>query len=184
MNTDTLSRPEPTVLLHVGGRYPLPLRVRKSASGAAANFLGATNVLQVAMPSLIRSEILAVRKGPMKVGLIKDGPLLLLLFEFDGGIIMDCPFDVRILPADILNLPDVENELQRLYVEVHLVDSETMVLRGLRGVTLPPALTQEFLIAARHQLADDRDVGTYLAKYYQLPITTLRAMTGMQLCGK
>jgi hypothetical protein len=94
------------VALERGKEYPLPIRARE---GAAANFLAdGGNMLQIGMPNLTRSEARSIRNDPMKAGIIVDGPLILWVFQF-GTIILDCPFDTRIIPSQARWLPDIEN---------------------------------------------------------------------------
>jgi hypothetical protein len=168
------------IRIEQGERYPLPIQ---AADGAAANFLGDHNTLQIAMRGIQRSEANAIRKGTMKAGLIVDGPLILWVFEFPGDLIFDCPFDARLIPKEVLRLPDITNGLQRLLIDIHLVDTATNVLRGIRAVTLPPALTRDFLAAVQDQLADTRNMAPILARYAAIDISMLRNRARMQRCG-
>ena len=82
---------------------------------------------------------------------------LLWLFQFSdkkGRPILDfdCTFDVRIIPRDDLALHSIENEKQRLAIEIHAVD-ERRIVRALRLVTLSPKMTIDFLSAAQEQMA-------------------------------
>ncbi len=163
-----------------GEQYPLPVRAYE---GAAANFLtDGGNILQIAMPNLIRSEARSIRNDPMKAGIIVEGPLILWVFQF-GTIILDCPFDARIIPEQARWLPDLENEHQRLGVDVHLVDTATMVLRGIRYVTLSPFLTRHFLMAVQHQLSDKRSIEPFLLRSNATPITRLPILAQVERCG-
>lgn len=168
------------IKLSRGEQYPLPVRAYE---GAAANFLTSSgNVLQIAMPNLIRTEARSIRNDPMKAGIIVEGPLILWVFQF-GTIIFDCPFDARIIPASARWLPDIENDQQRLNIEVHLVDTASNILRGIRSVTLSPALTRRFLMAVQDQLCDQRDITPYLARSNSIPITRLPVMAQVERCG-
>lgn len=171
MNFVTLSR---------GKAYPLPIRAHE---GAAANFLtDGGNLLQIAMPNLTRSEARSIRNDPMKAGIIVDGPLILWVFQF-GMLIFDAPFDARIIPAHARWLPDIENGQQRFAIEVHLVDTATMIVRGIRYVTLSPELTRRFLLAVQEQLADQRDITPYLTRWNAVPITRLPTLAQVERCG-
>lgn len=163
-----------------GESYPLPIRARE---GAAANFLtDSGNLLQIAVPHLMRSEARSIRNDPMKAGIIVDGPLILWVFQF-GTIIFDCPFDARIIPTHERWLPNIENDRQRLGIDVHLVDTATMVVRGIRYVTLSPSLTRRFLLAVQDQLADQRSVEPCLTRWKTTPITRLPALAQAERCG-
>ncbi|HEV7245974.1 MAG TPA: hypothetical protein VGN93_03165 [Shinella sp.] len=164
-----------------GGAYPLRVG---NMDGAAADLLTSDgNVLLIGMPGIQRSEAQAIRKGKIKAGFIKDGPLILWVFEFPGNLVFDCPFDARLIPRDRLHLPDAVDDRQRLYIEIHLVDSITNVVRGLRGVTLPPKLSLDFLAAVQDQLADARAVNPTLARYHAIDILRLPRLAAVQVCG-
>lgn len=168
------------IALSRGTAYPFPIR---AVDGAAANFLTDTgNLLQIGMPNVARSEARAIRNEPMKAGFIVDGSLILWVFQF-GTLIFDAPFDARIVPTHARWLPDIENDHQRLAIDVHLVDTATNILRGLRHVTLSPALTRRFLIAVQDQLADPRSITLYLTRSNAVPITRLPALAQVERCG-
>lgn len=173
-------------VLSVGSPYPLPL---SSPEGGGAQFLGqGGNVLQIALPGIMPSEEKTIRKGEMRMGLIVDQPMLLFVVEFqfkkEPPIITDCPFDARLLPKDELQLHDILTAEQRLMFEVHLIDSASGMLKGLRGITMSPGLTRDFLAAVQDQLAHTGDFSAPLAKYMALPLTELPKKTQMYPCGK
>jgi hypothetical protein len=168
------------ISIEQGGRYPLPIR---TTEGAAANFLGDHHTLQIGMRNIQRSEANAIRKGTMKVGLIVDGPLILWVFEFKGDLIFDCPFDARLIPKEVLRLPDVSDGLQRMLIDIHLVDTATNTVRGIRAVTLPPGITRDFLAAVQDQLADARNIAPMVARYAAIDLLMLRNRALMQRCG-
>lgn len=165
----------------VGQPYPFPLATRE---GAAAQFLkGNDNVLQVAMPALAGSEVRAIRKNPLRAGLIVDLPLILWVFRFDADLIFDCPFDVRRIEAEQRWLPDISNTAQRLAIEIHLVDSASRIVRGLRGITLAPALTVRFFSAVQDQLVASGAMEPIYERYCRLPLATLAERADLVLCG-
>jgi len=168
------------VALARGMEYPLPIRTQE---GAAANFLtDSGNLLQIGMPNLARTEVRSIRQDPMKAGIIVDGPLILWVFQF-GTIILDAPFDARVIPTEARWLPDIENEQQRLGIDVHLVDTATMIVRGIRYVTLSASLTRRFLIVVQDQLADQRDITPYLTRWNTIAITRLPSLAQVERCG-
>lgn len=170
------------IKLERGGQYPIRIGAME---GAKADFLTKDrNLLLIGMPGIQRSEAQAIRNGWMKAGFIKDGPLILWVFEFPGDLIFDCPFDTRIIPKDRLSLPDITNNQQRLLVDIHLVDSATNVLKGIRGITLPSKLSLDFLSAAQDQLADTRPMAPALARYNAMDILRLPKLAAVQVCGK
>jgi hypothetical protein len=164
-----------------GRTYPIRIG---NMDGAKADFLTTDgNIMLIGMPGIHQSEAQAVRNGTVKAGFIKDGPLILWVFEFEGGLIFDCPFDARLIPSDRLYLPQLTGDQHHLYVEIHLVDSTTNVVRGLRGVTLPPSLSRDFLEAASDQLADVRDIDRAIERYRATDILCLPALAAVQVCG-
>jgi hypothetical protein len=168
------------IALSRGATYPLPIR---AAEGASANFLtDSGNLLQIGMPNIKRSEARSIRNDPMKAGILVDGSLILWVFQF-GTLIFDAPFDARIISPEVRWLPDIENEQQRLAIEVHLVDTATNIVRGLRHVTLSPALTRRFLIGVQEQLADARSIAPYVTRWNAMPITRLPALAQVERCG-
>ncbi|TBB56263.1 hypothetical protein ELH44_22320 [Rhizobium ruizarguesonis] len=168
------------ITLSRGATYPLPIR---AVEGATANFLtDSGNLLQIGMPNLVRTEVRSIRQDPMKAGIVLDGPLILWVFQFET-IIFDAPFDARVIPTEARRLPNIENERQRLGIDVHLVDTASNVLRGLRHVTLSPGLTRRFLIAVQDQLADPRSTASYLTRSNTIPITRLPALAQVERCG-
>ncbi|SFY33687.1 hypothetical protein [Azotobacter vinelandii] len=173
------------ISLAVGQKYPLRLA---SAEGAAAHFLGRTgSILQIGMPDLIPSETKLLRQGSMRAGLYVDGPLIVLLFDFRAAgqqpIELDCPFDARVIPRDELFLPDITTGDQRLLVEVHIVDSATNTVRGLRGITLPPAFTVAFLSAVQDQLAAAESLQGRYQEYLRVPLDARIKSARMEPCG-
>jgi len=168
------------IRIEQGGRYPLPIQ---TVDGAAVNFLGDHNTLQIAMRNIQRSEANAIRKGTLRAGLIVDGPLILWVFEFVGDLIFDCPFDARLIPKSALRLPNITNDLQRLLVDIHLVETATNTVRAIRAVTLPPGITRDFLAAVQDQLADHRSMAPIVARYAAIDLLMLRNRARMQRCG-
>jgi len=140
-------------LLIVGSQYPFPL----PGEGAMANFLTKSgNTLQVLIPNLSKDELFSFKKGKIKAGFLYEKGDLLWLFRFYGkkgaSLTLDSPFDVRSIPDELLALHDVTDRKQRLVIDIHVVD-ETNTVRALRSVTMPPALTVEFMSAVQEQIS-------------------------------
>jgi hypothetical protein len=170
----------PFVTMGVGGQYPYPIRFE----GAMAHFLfRGGNVLQIGMPDISKAEAMQIRKGKLKAGFIKDGPIILWAFQFGEDFFAGCPFDARLIPRSALDLPNITNNDQRLAVDIHLVDLATNTIRGLRRVTVPPPLTVEFLAAAQDQLADQRNSGDFGRKYQSMSPKSLARSTKLYACG-
>lgn len=141
-----------------GEPYPMPILQKE---GAAAQFLMTTgNVLQIVLPGMTSKEENALRSGMIKAGFMYEAGAMLLLFQFysvDGKpcLTFDAPYDIRLLPADKRALHSIENIDQRLAIEVHIVDEKNIV-RGLRLVTMPNAMTVSFLSAVQEQLVESK----------------------------
>lgn len=166
-----------TTVLARGKDYPLPI----IHGGSSANFLiRGGSILQIGLPGILRSEELAIRSGPMCGGFIHDGPYILWVFTF-GNIILECPYDIRKVRRDLLALPDVKTAQTRLVIGVHLVDTLSNILRGLRYVTVPPDLTLNFLDAAQNQFCDLRSTAKQAARYESLPLADLPGLANIKL---
>ncbi|UWU23009.1 hypothetical protein N2601_08705 [Rhizobium sp. CB3060] len=169
------------IMLSRNAPYPFPFHAK---DGATANFLTLSgHTLQITMANAARSEIMSVRNDPVKAGFIHDGSLILWVFVI-GPLIFDCPFDARLIRPNIRDLPNIENDRQRLGIDIHLVDTATTMLKAIRFITLSPSLTQHFLTAAQDQLADPRNMSAYLAKYNRVPITGMPHLANVEPCGR
>ncbi len=154
-----------------GEPYPMHLQ---TGEGAAAQFLLKTgNILQIILPGMDAKEETALRSGMIKSGFLYESGAMLLLFQFYGShgkplITFDAPFDIRLLSSDQRELHNIENAEQRLAIEIHAVD-ENKILRALRVVTMPPAMTIKFLGAVQEQLAAIDKPGVMAAWMRQQP---------------
>ena len=139
-------------ILSIGSQYPFPLR----GEGATANFLTQSgNTLQICIPNLTKEELFSLKKGKIKAGfLYKNGNMLWLFTFYDkkGQVLtLDSPFNIRLIPKDLLALHDITNNKQRLVVDIHVID-ESNTLRALRSATMPPSLTVDFMGAVQEQM--------------------------------
>jgi hypothetical protein len=137
---------------------PYPLAVVKSEGAAAQFLMQSGNILQIALPGMDSKQQNALKSGMIKAGFLYEGGSMLLLFQFYGTgagkplITVYAPFDIRLLSKDKRNLHNIENPEQRLAIEIHAID-EKNILRALRLVTMPPAMTLKFLSAVQEQFA-------------------------------
>ena len=171
------------ITLTLGEPYPLPL---EQGQNAVAQFLAKTgNVLQILMPGMSSKELTALRSGMIKSGFLYEGGALLLLFQFygsNGRITFDAPFDIRRLSKDRRTLPNLKNPHQRLAIEIRCID-EKKILRALRLVTMPPAMTLKFLSAVQDQL-DAIDKPGVMAGWLQQQPEDLLNQTENWVLGK
>lgn len=172
------------ITLERGKPYPLPCLNRE---GAAANFLGDSgNILQICLPGMTHSEEMVYRKKPVRAGVIVRLPVILLLFDYGGMDVLDCPYDIHLVPRDHIRLPDITNNRQRLMIESHIVDTESGLLRGLRSFTLSSKVTIAFLLAVQEQMARIPNPAEYkrvLDRLYARDNRSLTALCEMDPCG-
>lgn len=113
-------------------------------------------VLFLARPSA--DETLAARTGEAEFALVVEGDLLVWLYRFGRGKTgipwSDAPYSWHLVPTDQQQLPPpFETPQSRWLLQVHLVDASNGLLRGLRAVTLSPALSRELRAAVQAQAA-------------------------------
>ena len=176
---------EQFTLLARGEPYPLPLVQTK---GAVVLFLMKSgNFLQIVLPGMDAKEQTALRAGMIKAGFLYESGSMLFLFQFYGSngkplLTFDAPFDIRILPHDDRNWHGIDNDRQRLAIEIHAVH-EKKILRALRMVTMPPDMTLKFLSAVQDQLAAIDKPGV-MAKWMQQQPEDLLKQTENWVLGK
>jgi hypothetical protein len=169
-----------------GQKYPFAISAN---DGAEACFLMRSgSLLKIRVNDMSRDEEKALRYGTVKAGLLIDGAALLWLFEFsdDRGPVFtfDAPFDVRAIPTNHRDLPSTESHTEsRLLIQVHAVD-ELWILRGIRGLTLPPELTRKFLAAVMDQLVSVDSGQAAHQRWQRLEPVALVGMTTMTVCGR
>lgn len=144
-----------TTILSRGQPYPLEY---PKQDAAVADFLrsGGSRLL-IVLSSMTSADEWSFRNGMITAGfLYKDGALLWLFkFYSKAGrplFTFDAPFDARLIPAEELQLHNIENAEQRLLIDLHAVDDKG-ILRAIRAVTMSPGMTLEFLSAVQDQLA-------------------------------
>lgn len=142
----------------VGQIYPLPLA---NSNGASAHFFTREgSLLQIALPELSSLDEATLRRGKIRAGFLKADGAILWLFQFlrssrTPGLTFDCPFDCRTLMPEHPNLAHLESDARRMPMQIHAIDGQG-VLRVSREISLPPALTRDFVAAATQQLASQR----------------------------
>lgn len=173
------------ITLSRGERYPMPIL---QSEGAAVQFLLKTgNMLQIVIPDMDAKEEAALRSGMIKAGMLYEGGAMLLLFQFYGNdgkplLTFDAPFDIRLLPPNQRELHNIDNDRQRLAIEIHGVDDK-LILRALRVVTMPPDMTIKFLSAVQDQLAAINKPGV-MARWMQSQPHELMRTTETWILGK
>lgn len=138
--------------LEVGRRYPLVGPFPRE--GAEFNYTAAGLRLRAFVPGATGPEVRAVRRGEARFALAVEGPAIFLLARFGEELAWgDAPFNVHLVnPAwrrTTLASPDT-GELRNA-LEIHLVDSRSLVLKAIRMVGLPAPFTEAFEKALRGQ---------------------------------
>lgn len=137
--------------LVVGAEYPLPLLAEDE--GLSVQLLTDDNLLQVCLEEMSYEEIMALKTGPISAFIAVKQPVILLAFKFGDELILDCPFDARLIPSNELKLPSVTAEQHSLALTMHGIDIAENSLQAVRTINLDHQLTVEFLSAVQDQLA-------------------------------
>jgi len=170
--------------LAINQRYPFEL---PPGEGAISDFLRpSVNRLLVSIAGISDSEARALQKGEMRGGLLVGNGAILFVWQFwkkkKTLITLDSPFDARLI-SDI-QLYDVNSVETRLTIDVHIVDSATKIIRGLRLITMPPGMTLEFLSAVQDQIGVGRAGDEQYKEWMAMQPHELAKQTQMWLMGK
>lgn len=145
---------QPTMLT-LGMNYPLQDCTQYS-DGAIAEFLREGNTLLVVANNLNMQEIDALTEGDVYCGVLYKNGCLIITVQFhdknDNALFtFDAPFDSRLIPS--IKLPNINNDAERLGVNIHIVDTSTNTLKGLRFITLSAKTTLDLFKAVQEQLS-------------------------------
>jgi len=136
-------------------------------------------LLRVGMTNITPSESKAYRKGAIQFGLLMQGTGLLTVWKFGEQPWCDAPFNaLAAQQMGMLALPDFKTPLSRLVVQLHLVDTATGLVRGLREFTLSPEASRALAEAIHHQLAHphiDPNQGIQTLLQYETSVLVKRA---------
>ena len=130
------------IQLSTNASYPLETPVHEGS--AAQFFTKQGHILQVMLPYAISSEIKVLRKGKIKAGFIRQESQILILFKI-GDMILECPFMPQIIPNEEYATP-ILTESSRLFIEMHVIDTNSQTLKAIRGFTLHPKLSRELAL--------------------------------------
>lgn len=120
--------------------------------GAEYNYDGNGHELRLFFGSPTEQEIRSVRRSPVHLALLVEGPIIDLVWRFEGfGDWSDCPYSIHLIPSDRRMTAPVTSGEQRALLQIVLVDAQTGILRAIRAVTLPPHATQRLHAAIREQ---------------------------------
>jgi hypothetical protein len=126
------------------------------------NYRSGAHELRMFLTGLTEADIAAVARGPMRVAVFVDQPVIMLITRFEGVTdYSDSPYTIHMVPEDERTPPsDVEVD-QRQLLQIILVAAETGIIRALRVVALNETLSRRLHEAIRTQLATPFDQEAY-----------------------
>jgi hypothetical protein len=171
----------------VGQPYPWPLCEQERAR---ANLLTPTgSVLQIFLPDMSPRDQATLQKGTVRAGFLHADGAILWLFQFlrsgrNPPLTFDCPYDARRLSAAERDIPRLERHTRRrLAIQIHALD-DSGILRVIRDVALPSALTAEFLNTVDVQLMSARSGNTAHLLWRRRNPAELAAQCTMHVCSR
>ena len=113
------------------------------------------NLIRIQLPNLQPDEFKIMRgdtSHPIKAGLIWRAPLLVLYFDFGGGMRFECPFDVNLIQDGSLTIPTQDTPEERLALHIHVIDPlRNNTLMAMRFITLHKDTTRDLIAAINEQ---------------------------------
>lgn len=134
--------PNDTVSLIVGHKFPW--LTFPAAERCEYNFRSNFHHLFIVFESPSVTEVAAVNQLPAEFALVEQGPILLFLFRFAGGINWsECPYTIHVVPEEDRTLPPVDlGEDDRALLHLYLVDARSGILKAMRAMTFSPEFTR------------------------------------------
>lgn len=134
-----------------------------------------------------RSEVEAVKAGPVEFGLLVDQPLLFLVVRFldsAGKSVMsfDCSYSWHRVPPEDRTMPPSWEETKpalRALCPIILVEATTGIVLALRTVTFSPVFTR-----ALHRVIADQAALPYDAAEHDQAVDAMLRFTTDQLWAK
>jgi hypothetical protein len=119
----------------VGGFYH-PER-RSWPEAVQYNFRDGYHELLIILDKPSKDEILAVRKAPAKIGVVVDGPVIDLLYQFGHELTGDAPYSWHLVSPEGQVPPQIMvKETARAMLTTILVDASTGIIKALRMGTM------------------------------------------------
>ena len=142
--------------------------------GSQYNFRGGGHELLLLFASPSDREVTGVRKAPVELALVVEGPLVVLSHRFGDALPWgDSPFSWHLLPESERVYPppwEDGSPEQRALLAVFLVDAATGILRALRQLTMAPDFTRAIHRAIVEQAQQPWNAAAYdaaLERLYQ-----------------
>lgn len=161
-------------IIAVGQKYPIEI---SDELGSVISFMSnRENALMLGVPEITKSEIRVLLNGKVTCGLLVKNSAILLLWQFQGEsdrdvMYFETPFDIRL--NDKKYFIDYENQDVRLLFTIHVVDSLTKTLVGLRAITMGPEQSLALLMAVQDQMASSQDSMPQFNLWRERPIHDL-----------
>lgn len=160
---------------------PYPLNIPSYEGAAAQFFIKSGFILQVMLPSAQSSEIKALRKGKIKAGFIRDESQILILFEI-GDMLLECLFIPQIIPNNEYVVPDLKTQKSRFGIDMHVIDTNTNILKALRSFTLSPKLSRQ-LSQCTDEIRNQKFISFSSKLFNKDSVESLISKTEMHQCG-
>lgn len=146
INIETLMK---NLSFSVNEKHPLHGQI-KNREGAIFDAFYCSPTLTIMFPGALDSEIEAVRNGDVKANVI-IGDEIVLLVEFDD-ILAEAPFNINLYNGEVsFDEYEIDNDSKGLYLLVVLVDTETGLVKVIRGITLDNDVSRLLVNAAKRQ---------------------------------
>jgi hypothetical protein len=136
--------------IEVGQLY-LPHRT-EYPEGCEYNFYDTGHELRLILANPDRSEVDAVRKGRLQVGLLVEGPAIFLLYKLGKMLWSDAPYSWWMVPEPRRGTPEPINPGQGVLLQIVLIDASTGIVQGLRAVALDTEFSQALHAAITNQM--------------------------------
>lgn len=172
-------------LLVVGQRYETDCSNQEV--GARVDMLTENgNVLQVFIPEIAPVEVNIVLTGTVTCGiLVKNSAIhLVWCFKKDGlaPMMFETPFDVRVIKEK--HYFDITDPEHRPLFTIHLVESDSQILKGLRAITMHKELAIKLMSAIQDQAASAKDSMPQTEQWMSNSVETLFAMSDKYVMGQ
>jgi hypothetical protein len=146
---------------------PWPGAIPPNEAAIADFFRDGHNTLLVAMPDMTEQEAEDYTRARAKAALVEAHGLVVLLWKFGEQPWIDTPFDIHRVPAEQRTVPILDKAEQRLAVEVYAIDLSTRLTRGVRYLTLSPALSAALVRAVNRQASSDPPTAASYSAFYE-----------------
>lgn len=150
----TSNQSQPFVVYQVSDFYPHAGVPADAVIAQLFDKLGST--LLVSYSNLQIEEVMAVRTGQIEVSMITENNCILLFWKVkrEGETVMTfaTPFDIRHYVQTEYEIPTLHSDKTRILLSIHLIESRTYLMAGIRNITLSPEFSRMIVDAVNAQL--------------------------------